>query len=173
MRTDGYSRFSIIFHWVGAVLVIALFFTHEGDRGSLEYSIHVGGGALVGVLLIWRVLHRIGKGSTTSPDQAWYFNLVSKLVMFGLLLAIFTVVITGYLVPWSLGQSIDVFGIFNLPSPMSRDRGLHEIIEELHEISGKAFIPLLILHIGGALKHKFIDRDAIANRMVKSVPGGR
>jgi cytochrome b561 len=44
-RRDGYSRVSIIAHWLAAILVVALFLTHEGERGSTEYAIHVGGGA--------------------------------------------------------------------------------------------------------------------------------
>ena len=49
---DGYSQLSIVTHWIAAIIVIALFLTHEGERGSAAYVIHVSGGALVGVFLL-------------------------------------------------------------------------------------------------------------------------
>ena len=43
-RTDGYSILSIVVHWLAAIVVVALFFTHEGERGSTAYLFHVSGG---------------------------------------------------------------------------------------------------------------------------------
>ena len=40
-------------------------------------------------------------------------------------------------------------------------RELHEVMEEVHEIATHAFIPLLLLHIAGALKHALIDKDGV------------
>lgn len=31
---DGYSRLSIVLHWFAAIVVTAVFLTHEGERGS-------------------------------------------------------------------------------------------------------------------------------------------
>ena len=48
-RTDGYALASIVSHWLGAVLVVALFFTHEAQPGSAAFAFHVSGGAIVGL----------------------------------------------------------------------------------------------------------------------------
>jgi cytochrome b561 len=172
-RRDGYSRVSIIAHWIAVILVIALFLTHEGERGSTEYAIHVGGGALAGVYLLWRVWHRVRRGMTVKPDQALVFNIASQIVIWGFLTAIVVVVISGYLVPWSAGLPLDIFGPISIPSPMGSSHRLHELLEEVHEISGQLFPLLLILHVLGTAKHAFIDRDGVANRMFKSISGGR
>ncbi len=63
-NATGYSRASIIVHWITAIMVIALFFTHEGDRGSTALAFHVGGGAILGLFLLWRVGRRIMRGMT-------------------------------------------------------------------------------------------------------------
>ena len=172
-RRDSYSRVSIIAHWLAAIFVVALFLTHEGERGSTEYAIHVGGGALAGVFLLWRVWHRVRRGMTEKPDEALVFHIDSQIVIWGFLAAIVVVVISGYLIPWSAGLPLDIFGPISIPSPMGSSPRFNEFMEEVHEISGQLFPLLLILHVLGTAKHAFIDRDGVASRMFRSVSGGR
>ena len=49
LRSNGYSPLSIVLHWLAAIFVVALFLTHDGERGSSAYVIHVSGGAIIGV----------------------------------------------------------------------------------------------------------------------------
>ena len=154
-------------------MVIALFFTHEGDRGGTALAFHVGGGAILGLFLLWRVGRRILRGMTDKPDQAAIYNLASQIVIWGFLIAILVVVISGYLLPWSRGLAIDVFSLFQIPSPIAANYGFHELIEEVHELSGQLIVPLFLLHLLGALKHRFIDKDNVMQRMTKSVSNGK
>lgn len=169
----GYSKLSIALHWIAAVAIVALFFTHEGDRGSFEQAFHVGGGALLGLLLIWRAVRRPLRGFTEKPDQPALLNLVSAIVLWGLIVSIIIVCLTGYLLPWTVGRPLDIFGILAIPSFMEPNRDLHEFFEELHDLAGHAILPLAGLHILGALKHRFIDKDEVMQRMVRAKPGGR
>lgn len=170
---DGYSGLSIALHWLAAIAVVALFLTHEGRPGDGLYAFHVGVGSLLGVLLLWRVGHRLVHGMATKPDQPAFLNFVSGLVLWGFLIAIIVVVVTGYLLPWSAGQPFDILGFVSIPPPFVMPHAFHEILEEGHELAGDAFIPLLVMHVLGALKHAVIDRDGIARRIVRAVPGGR
>ncbi|MGI9464911.1 MAG: cytochrome b [Aestuariivirgaceae bacterium] len=169
----GYSPLSIITHWLTAILVITLFVTHEASRGSAGYIFHVSGGAIAGLFLLWRVWHRIRQGLPSQADQAFILNLAARIVQWGFLVSIVVVVITGYFLPWSIGRPLDIFGFVAIPSPMSANRAIHELIEEVHEVSGQLFVPLLALHILGTAKHAFVDRDGVARRMFSSVPRGR
>ena len=171
-RTDGYSLVSVVVHWLTAVLIVALFLTHEGGPGTAEYAFHVGGGAIVGLFLLWRVWHRVRRGTANAPQQAAVFNLAARIVHWGLLGLIVVVVVSGYLLPWSMGQALDVFGI-RLPSPMEGSRGLHRSLERIHDIAGHLFVPLLALHVAGAIKHAVFDRRGAGLRMFKAVSGGR
>ncbi len=171
-RTDRYSLVSVITHWLTAVLVVALFLTHEGGPGSAEYAFHVGGGAIVGLFLLWRVWHRARRGTADAPQQAAAFNLTARIVHWGLLGLIVVVVVSGYLLPWSMGQALDVFGI-GIPSPMEGNRGLHRFLERIHDIAGHLFVPLLVLHVAGAVKHAVLDRRGAGLRMFKAVTRGR
>ena len=171
-RADGYSFLSITVHWLAAILVVGLFFTHEGERGSTAYLFHVSGGAIVGLFLLWRVWHRVRRGGTRPPEQAAIFNVAARLVHWGLLVAIVVVVVSGYLLPWSLGRELDVFGL-GIPSPMGANRDVHELMELVHDVTGHLFIPLLVLHVLGAVKHSVFDRLGAGLRMFKPVAGGR
>ncbi len=172
-NSSGYSRTSIIAHWIAAFTVIALFFTHEGDRGSFMQTFHISGGALLGLFLLWRVFRRPVRGFDQKPDQPAILNLISQIVLWGLLASILVVTVTGYLLPWSIGRSLDLFGLVQIPSPISGSRDLHEFFEEVHDISGHVIMPLIALHILGALKHLIINKDGIMARMFKPVSGGR
>ncbi len=173
MSTSGYDKTSIIFHWIAAALVISLFLTHEGERGSFAYAFHVAVGFIGGIFLVWRVIRRLMRGMTDKPAQPAILNLASQIVIWGFLVNMIVVTVTGVLVIWSLGQPIEIFDLFSIPSPFSASRSFHELMEEVHEVSGQLFVPLLILHVLGALKHAVIDRDGILTRMVKPVADGR
>jgi cytochrome b561 len=43
---------------------------------------------------------------------------------------------------------------------------MRELFKEVHEIIGVIILLVLILHIVGALKHKFIDKDDTLKRML-------
>ncbi|MGI9355302.1 MAG: cytochrome b [Rhizobiaceae bacterium] len=143
---NGYSRISIIAHWLAAIAVIALFFTLEGDRDSLSVAFHISGGALIGIFLIWRVSRRVMRGFPAKPVQHPLLNLASQIVLWSLLLSILVVTLSGYQLPWSIGRPID--------------------------ISGHVIIPLVLLHIAGALKYWLWDRDGVMQRMMPGTEGG-
>lgn len=171
--TTGYSGLSILVHWIGAVCVIALFVTHEAERGSPQAFFHAGIGAVIGFFLLWRVYRRICRGFAEETNQHFLLNLLSKTVHWGLLAMIVVVVVTGYLLPWSRGAALDIAGLYAIPSPFSGSRGFHEFIEEAHDISGHLFIPLIGLHLLGVIKHLVIDRDGVLMRMIRPFSGGR
>ena len=172
IRNDGCSTLSILVHWLSAILVVALFLTHEGERGTSAYAFHVSGGAIAGLILLWRVWHRVRHGVADAPDQPAAFNLAARLVHWGLLVAIVVVVISGYLLPWTLGREPGVFAS-GIPSPMDANQGLHELVERVHDVSGHLFVPLLVLHVLGAMKHVVFDRRGAGIRMFRPTAGGR
>jgi cytochrome b561 len=84
-----------------------------------------------------------------------------------LLLGILIQIISGPLAVWSGGRAINVFDVFSIPSPFAeRNQGIHEIAELMHAVGRWALIVFIGLHVLGALKHIFIDRDGIMRRMI-------
>jgi cytochrome b561 len=168
----GYSPLSIAAHWLAAICIIILYFTPEGGRDSALRAFHIGFGALVAIPLIWRAVRRMAIGFPEKPAQHPLFNLASQIVIWGFLVAIVVASITGPFVVWSLGHGIDMLGLFSIPSPFPKTLWLHELTEGVHSLAGNAIMPLLVLHIAGALKHAMIDRDGVVSRMVTHATGG-
>jgi polyisoprenoid-binding protein YceI len=59
-----------------------------------------------------------------------------------------------------------LFGVIPWPHLPIAGHDAHEAAEEVHEIMSKLIIPLLALHIIGAVRHQFLLKDAILERMV-------
>lgn len=76
-RTAGYSTVSVVTHWLAAILIGALFVTHSATDGTAAYAFHVGGGAIAGLFLLWRVWHRVRRGMTHAPPQAAILNVAA------------------------------------------------------------------------------------------------
>lgn len=71
---------------------------------------------------------------------------------------------------WGQGQPMRVFGWFAIPSP-GVPFGIRRTVEIVHSLAADAPVPLVGLHILGALKHALIDRDGVVRRMLVPVRG--
>lgn len=172
-RDAGYGWLSIAFHWIAAALVVNLYLSGEEleelSRGAERTEIlaqHLSIGAIAIIVLGARILWRIAQRGPKPVDQPPALKLLSRLVQWGLLAAIAVLILSGPVIQWSVGRSVDVFGLISIPSPLPEMRWLHEALEELHEFASHALIPLLALHVLGALKHLLIDRDDVFRRML-------
>lgn len=172
-RESGYGWLTIALHWIGAALVVTLFLIGEqleelarGPERTETLALHVSFGAIAVVVLGARILWRIVQRSPAAPDQPPAIKLLSSLVQWALLAAIGVLILTGPVIQWSGGRSVDVFGLVSILSMMPEMRTLHGILEEVHEFASHALIPLLALHVLGALKHLVIDRDGVFQRIL-------
>ncbi len=58
------------------------------------------------------------------------------------------------------------FGLVQLPDFIAPDPGLKDLFEEVHELLVNVLFVLAGLHVAAALKHQFIDRDGLLQRML-------
>lgn len=172
-RATGYGWLSIAFHWIAAALVVALFVIGEqledlsrGPERSETLALHVSIGAIAVIVLGARILWRLLQRGPVLSNQPPAIRLLSALVQWALLAAMAILILTGPLMQWSDGRAIDVFGLVSIASPMPEMRWLNEALEEVHDFASHALIPLLALHVLGALKHLIIDRDRVFQRML-------
>ena len=165
-KTSRYGWPSIALHWLGAIALVASFLTGEameeatGAARASAYSIHVTWATILAVPLLARVFWRSIDGFKRTGQQHWAFELAARLVMIGFLVSITGAVLSGLLLPWSAGRPLEIGGL-SLASPMSAWRDLHEMLEGAHELFSHLWLPLLLLHILGALKHLVINRDGV------------
>ncbi len=80
----------------------------------------------------------------------------------------FAVPLSGYFYSLAAGYPVVYFGMFPLPVLIGPDPVLHDALRGLHYWLNMLLAGLVALHVLAALKHLFIDRDGIMQRMLPS-----
>lgn len=175
---NRYSTVSLILHWLIAALVvtqIALISAHEATEGSLSrefVNLHKSVGLGILVLTVARLGWRIANPALPIPDSTPRWQ---KLVARGTHVLFYALLIAMPLVGWAAssaaGREILWFGLFQWPAlPIGGGRETAGQLMDLHELAAKALYVLIFLHVAGALKHHFIDRDNVLHRMIPLIP---
>jgi len=127
---------------------------------NLHKSIGVSLLALIAFRVLWRITHR--PPAMLSSYKAWERKLATG-THHSLYLLMVAVPVSGLIMAASSKYGVKWFGI-NFIAGLD-NKGLRELFQEVHEVVGVILLALIILHIVGALKHKFIDKDETMKRM--------
>ena len=65
-------------------------------------------------------------------------------------------------------KNIPIFGLFNLPTLVDKNRELGNSLLEIHGYIGFLIAALILIHIGAALMHQFIKKDGVLLRMLRT-----
>jgi cytochrome b561 len=139
--------------------------SEEASPRTFYFNLHKSIGitllALIIVRIFWRITHKAP--AMLASYKAWEKKLASGVhrLLYVLMLALplsglVMAVASKYGVKWFGLEFIG--GLDNTP--------LREVFKEAHEIIGVVILLIIILHILGALKHKFIDKDETLDRML-------
>jgi len=189
-----YTKTAIVLHWLVAICIFAMFalgwfmaelpkdapkqmaydlfdlgiyswqLSAEASPRTFYFNLHKSLGvtilALIALRIFWRVTHR--PPPLLSSYKAWETKLAhgTHHLLYLLMLAVplsglTMAIMSKYGVKW-FGIAL-IKGLDNNP--------LRETFEEVHELLGIVILVVLALHILGALKHKFIDKDDTLKRM--------
>jgi cytochrome b561 len=173
-----YSLTAIVLHWVLGLTILGMFgvglymtdLPFSPTKLKL-YNWHKWAGISVLVLsavrLLWRVTHRPPAlpGTIAQAMPAWQ-RWAHHGTHYALYALFFLVPLIGWAYSSAAGFPIVVFGVLPLPDFVPVDKALAEMIKPLHELSAFALIGLAGLHIAAALKHQWIDKDGLLNRML-------
>ncbi len=171
---ERYTRFAVLLHWLIAALIIvnlALAVTSANSEGPLHRTVldlHKSIGFSVLLLSLVRLAWRLYRPPPAAVEgkAAWERPLASIVhVAF-----YFMMILIPFLGWWvSSGAKtlhpINVLGWHAPFLPVMRGREYTGGIMAMHQFLGFTMAALLVLHIGAALKHRFIDRDGIMGRM--------
>ncbi|WP_096349134.1 cytochrome b [Hydrogenophaga crassostreae] len=139
------------------------------DRLKL-YNWHKWAGVTVLTLafvrLIWRLTHRPpALPKAISQAMPSWQHVASEATHVGLYVLFFAVPLAGWAYSSAAGFPIVPFGLFQLPDFVPVSEGLADVLKPVHKFSAYAMAALVVLHVAGALKHQFIDRDGLLSRM--------
>lgn len=120
----------------------------------------------LGVLwIIWR-LFNISPTAKPGPSSWQYY--VAKITHQLLLLCIVLLPVTGIIMGMANNRPLDWFGIYTLTpaSFIPQNEAFAGYFSLTHELIGYTMVALICIHILGALKHVFIDKDDVLKRML-------
>lgn len=183
-----YDRIAMTLHWVVAVLIVVgvvagLAAANADDanvRALVDFHKSIGLTALGLIVLriLWRLSHKPPPLPRSYPKlektgaHAAHFALYAVMLLLPL---------TGYIhdSAWrgAATHPIVLFGLIPFPRigfietlGLATKDLVHEAFSAIHTYLGYILYALVALHIGGALKHQWVDREKELQRML---PAGR
>ena len=173
--TSGYACSLRLIHWLMAILIIGLLgvglymedMPASPDKYAL-YDLHKSFGIVALVFILLRLTARF----TTSipaplPTHQGWEGVLARLIHITLYATMILMPLSGWAMSSFGGHPVALFGV-NLPSLVAPDKELGGLMRSIHGLSANIMIGAITLHILGALKHHFIDRDATLARMLPS-----
>ncbi len=173
LASDRYTGTAIGLHWLMALLLVTAFsvglymadLPFSPQRLKL-YNWHKWAGvtilSLAVLRLLWRLSHRPPADIPMPAWQARAAHLTHSL-LYGLF---FAVPLVGWAYSSAAGFPIVWFGVLPLPDFVPVDKALAESLKPWHGYLAWTLAVLVVLHLAGALKHHFIDRDGLLRRML-------
>jgi cytochrome b561 len=170
-----YSTGAIILHWIIAIAVIAMWRIAEAAEhaGSKEEAMavmahHKALGIVILLLtlarLAWRVIHRPPPLSANLKPWERILAHGTHMLFYVLLVGL---PIGGWIASSFYRMGIEVWSVFTLPAlPLPKNEDVGHFILEAHAAGGTFLLLLVVLHVAGALKHQFVDRDGNLFRML-------
>lgn len=182
MKNDTVEKLSattVTLHWLVGLIVLGLLTSGvsmvEGEIYAL-YPWHKSVGVVALLFICLRIAWRCRNGwlqpvAQYSPLERHAARTTHHLLLWGVLL----MPLSGLLMSGMAGYGVELFGlelIASNPDPaepgavIAFDSGLANFASAVHSYAGYLLIAVVSLHLLGALKHHFIDRDATLRRML-------
>lgn len=188
-QQQRYNAVAIALHWAIALLIIGLLavgwimdYLIPGGPGSPKTAIiqlHKSFGITVLLLTIARILWRLMNPPPPEPPMPAAQKLLANTVHVLLYVVMLAMPLTGWIMA---SAEIDkhetlFFGTFPFYTPgivglpLETREPIAETTEFLHHNLAFVIVGLLVLHVAGALKHQFIDKDGLMARIAPGIFG--
>ncbi len=186
MTPARYSKSAMALHWLIAALMAFQYGLGEAfehmPRGKALYDVaqfHKSIGIAILLFTVVRLGVRFVKPRPAMLSDSGWATTFAKIVHWGFYGILIAVPLTGWLAVSTANLNIPTV-LFNIvPWPdfpfvkgmeAAAKIGLHEWAENAHGITAKLALLLFILHIVGALRHQFLLKEAVIERMLPLRP---
>lgn len=172
---DTYGSVTKTLHWLISLLIICMLIfgfilSDMSDKNPMKselIGLHKSVGMTVLLLMIlrlaWRFINPQPALPITVPD--WEkFSARSVQVLFYLVL--FIMPISGWVMSSLGGHPVMFWGWFNTALPFTKNTQLAEEFFTVHGVIAWVIIGLLVLHVGAAFKHHFIEKNNVLRKML-------
>jgi len=173
----------IALHWAAGALILALIalgavMVHAPLDAATKFDLyqwHKSFGfvalALTAAHLVARLVAIAPPKRGSSPGERWLAAAAQAL----LIILGFAAMLAGWLLVSTSPLPIPsrFFGWFVIPNIASPDIALFESATGAHKWAAWAIAGVVALHVAGALKHHFLNRDDVLTRMLPRLPRKR
>ncbi len=134
------------------------------------YNWHKWAGMVVLAFSLLRLLWRFASPPPELPPAVrgamplWQLR-AHGVTLLGLYLLFFVVPLLGWAYSSASGFPIVVFGLWPLPDWVPVNETLADVLKPVHRYAAYALAALVLVHVGAAFKHQFVDRDGLLSRM--------
>lgn len=172
---DNWGSVAKTFHWLIALLILGMLimgasfdFVPKGTPlRSLLFQIHKSIGLTLLLLmclrLVWRLMNPTPALPTNTPAWQQSAAHISHLLLY---FYAFMMPLTGWVSSTAKGHAPVFWWLFSVPAPfVSQSRLFGHFINQLHTHFAWVLMSLIVIHVLGALKHHFVDKDTVLKRM--------
>jgi cytochrome b561 len=174
-KSDVWPPSLRLMHWASAALVIAALglgtfmvqLVHDPAQRFELTQTHKSIGITVLALTIARLCLRVVTDAPKPEPASRFVLLAAKIThasLYGLLLVM---PLSGWLMATTTPVRVPtfVFGLVELPYPLSPDLTTYRIAHAIHVVSAILLTSLVILHVAAAIIHTFLWQDRTLARM--------
>ncbi len=172
--SSRYGLVSQLFHWGIVALIITQFVLvsifedlPSGLEKASTIGLHKSFGMLILILallrLIWRWCNEVPEPLVNQNKIERRLSGIAHALLYGLIIVI---PLSGWLMSSFAGYATSFFGIFNFPQLALTNKGMVDVVEEVHEVLALTMLVLAFLHLVAALVHHFVRKDDVLRRML-------
>lgn len=168
----------ILLHWAVGAVILALIalgwaMVHGGLNSATTFDLyqrHKSLGFVALALTAPRLIARLVSASPSAPASPLWERRLAALAQASLYVLTIAAILSGWLLVSASPLPVptrffDLFVIPNLP-PAIAPPSLFAAAVLAHAIAAWAIAALVALHVAGALKHHFVNRDDVLKRML-------
>jgi cytochrome b561 len=167
-----YSKRMVIVHWLTLALLIAAWFlgdsvaeATDASKATLgDYFWHIGVGGAILLMTFFRLYFRRMDG-VPAPIGDTPMDKLAKGVHHLLYTLLFLLPVSGIITVFTsdTGKALLAGNAALLP----KEDGYHNVFaHEVHEVLVNVLIAVVVVHLLGAIKHQFIAKDGLLERMM-------
>ena len=172
-RPRHFNGLARLLHWSMAAAIFAMLFVGAGMVVSLQYraqllDLHRPLGIAILLLAIVRLINRLSRPTPPLPADLpplqKFAAHASHWLLYGLMLAM-------PLIGWAMlsagGYPIVMFGGVHLPAIVPHSASVYGVLRPLHGVLAYVLFFTIIGHLGAALFHAWVRRDAVFGQMAR------
>jgi cytochrome b561 len=177
--TKAYTGGAKVLHWLTALAIFcalplgfSMLRVAPGPLQNQLFDLHRSFGALILALAAVRLLWRLFvPPPPLVPALPRWQEIAAVGTHRALYVLIFAVPLMGWAGTSAYGAVITVFGLFQLPPILDKNKELADVLLDIHIGLVITLTTLIVLHIGAALHHHFVRKDDTLRRMLPGSSG--